>query len=177
MTYPKLYLKLPGLKPIRVSVTARCVGPAISLQVSALGRNIRFELIGLANQLAEMINHDPDVTAKLPGHAVLAMTPLDVVSYFEQSPVLAYLVDDVRTAVLQGAEATTSDLQLKNDLQAIQGHTIKSGADIAQVLFGDRTKTGGSFRRRILAVQQALKITTTTTQSGQKTTIVEKRAA
>jgi len=62
-------------------------------------------------------------------------------------------------------------------LQAIQGHTINSGADIAQALFGDRTKTGGSFRRRILAVQQALKITTTTTQSGATAGRMEKKAA
>jgi len=177
MTYSSLYLKLPGLKPIRVSVTARCVGPAISLQVSAAALNIRFELIGLANEVLALLDPNLGVASKLPGHAVLSMTPLDVVSYFEQSPVLAYMVDDVRTAVLQGSEATSSDLQLKNDLQAIQGHSIKSGADIAQVLFGDRTKTGGSFRRRILAVQQALKITTTTTQAGPTAGRMEKKAA
>jgi hypothetical protein len=38
-------------------------------------------------------------------------------------------------------------------------------ADIAEILFGDRTKTGGAYRRRILAAMSA----TTTSATGQDT--------
>lgn len=37
-----------------------------------------------------------------------------------------------------------------------------SQADVAKILFDDRTKTGGSYRRRILAALEAVKLTTTT---------------
>lgn len=47
------------------------------------------------------------------------------------------------------------------DAQAISHLDSPSQADVAEILFGDRTKTGGSYRRRILA---ALEATTTNDQ-------------
>jgi len=44
-------------------------------------------------------------------------------------------------------------------LEALRG-TAPSQADVAFVLFGDRTKTGGSYRRRILAALDWLATTT-----------------
>lgn len=46
-----------------------------------------------------------------------------------------------------------------NQLEALRG-TSASQADIAGVLFGDRNKTGGSYRRRILAALEWLATTT-----------------
>lgn len=52
-----------------------------------------------------------------------------------------------------------------------------SQADIAQALFDDRTKTGGSYRRRILAVKNQLKNTTTTSKNGVQANLSQKKAA
>jgi len=177
MAYPQLYLKFPGSKFIRVSVTSRRVGPAIVLKVWLIGRNISFELIGLANDVLALAAPGQELSEPRAVTSVLSMTPADVVRYFEQSPILSCYADDVRTAVLNASEATTSDFQLKNDLQAIQGRTWQSGADIAEILFGDRSKTGGAYRRRILAVQQAQKTTTTTSKSVPTTGRTAKKAA
>lgn len=48
--------------------------------------------------------------------------------------------------------------QRSEDAQDIAHLVSPTQADVAEVLFGDRTKTGGSYRRRILA---ALEATTT----------------
>lgn len=45
-------------------------------------------------------------------------------------------------------------------LEALRGKVL-SQADMAELLFGDRTKTGGSYRRRILAALEWLATTTT----------------
>ena len=50
----------------------------------------------------------------------------------------------------------------QQDAQAIAHLNNPSQADVAEALFGDRGKTGGSYRRRILA---ALEATTTTQQA------------
>lgn len=53
--------------------------------------------------------------------------------------------------------------QVEQDLNLLQPYRGRelSQADVAGLLFGDRTKTGGSYRRRILAVMDALNPTTT----------------
>lgn len=51
-----------------------------------------------------------------------------------------------------------------DDRRAIAHLPYPTQADVAEALFGDRTKTGGSYRRRILA---ALNTTTTTKPTDQ----------
>jgi hypothetical protein len=67
------------------------------------------------------------------------------------------------------------DLQLKQDLQAIAHLANPTQADVAEILFGDRLKTGGSYRRRILRVMQ--QIATTTTPDVGPRPVVTRRAA
>jgi hypothetical protein len=56
--------------------------------------------------------------------------------------------------------------QVDQDMQLLEPYRGKelSQADVAGLLFGDRTKTGGAYRRRILAVMEALNPTTTSTE-------------
>ncbi|MCK6627838.1 MAG: hypothetical protein L6R45_22010 [Anaerolineae bacterium] len=103
----------------------------------------------------------------------LSMTPVDVAAYFEQSPILCIYAEDVRTAVLSPSKATQSVLQLQQDLQTVQGLENPTQADIAERLFGDRQKTGGAYRRRILAVLGA---TTTSIEAGSEGRTVGKAA-
>ncbi len=150
-------------------------------------------LAGLLRALADDLAEDP--TAPAPNiqrsawDRVLSMTPQDVVEYFRQSPVLrgwANLVESapaIKEAIeaSQGAtgEART-DVRVSNDLERVKSSlsgSQPSQADIAEVLFGERTKTGGSYRRRILAVLDALKTTTTTHKTGKNNTTTPKKAA
>lgn len=159
MTYSALYLIFPNNTRLQIQVNLTDEG----LYVQAVNRpDIRFVVGGLDN--LQGIFSPPRRVAG-PGRSefgrVLSMTPLDVVRYFEQSSILYVHADDVRTAVLSHAESTESDFQLSQDVEAVQGLISPSQADIAERLFGDRTKTGGAYRRRILAVMRA-----TTTGAG-----------
>ncbi len=60
--------------------------------------------------------------------------------------------------------------QPQQDALAIAHLDNPSQADVAEVLFDDRTKTGGSYRRRILA---ALAATTTADRPGQARKLVD----
>lgn len=163
MTYSALYLTFPNNTRLKIQVNLTDEG----LQVQAIDRpDIRFIVGGLDN--LQSIFSPPRRVAG-PGRSefdrVLSMTPFDVFRYFEQSSILYVHADDVRTVVLSHSEATGSDFQLSQDLEAVQGLISPSQADIAERLFGDRTKTGGAYRRRILAV-----INATTTGPGRATT-------
>lgn len=64
--------------------------------------------------------------------------------------------------------------QEQQDAAAIAHLDNPSQADVAEVLFGDRTKTGGSYRRRILKAIDAL---TTTANRATTTPNQRKKAA
>ena len=160
-----LYLTFPNKSPLSVQVQLTAAG----LLVQGIDRpDVSFVLTGVSGvqfaAAAAPVSARPDV---------LAMTPADVVRYFEQSPVLCIYADDVRTAILGRADGPQSDFQLSQDINAVRGLINPSQADIAERLFGDRTKTGGSYRRRILAVLGA----TTTGSSGQTEDFIKSRAA
>lgn len=165
MTHSALYLSFPNHAPLAVKVQLTDDG----LLVQAIGRpEVRFIIGGLtALQSAiqprvERRHYDPRT-----------LSPVEVVRYFQQSPILQIYADDVRTAVLSHSEALQGDLQLEQDLRAVQGLSGASQADIAERLFGDRTKTGGSYRRRILAVMDA----TTTPKSNDVIATPSRKAA
>lgn len=150
-------------------------------------------LAGLLRSLADDLAADP--TAPAPNiqrsawDRVLSMTPQDVVDYFRRSAVLrgwAGLVESapaIKEAIEASQEATgarKTNVQVLDDLERVKialGGSPPSQADIAGVLFDDRTKTGGSYRRRILAVLNALKTTTTTPKTGKNNTTTPKKAA
>jgi hypothetical protein len=91
------------------------------------------------------------------------LSPADVVSYFEQSAILYIYADDVKADLLGHSKPRQADYQLQQDLKAVNGLKSPTQADIAELLFGDRQKTGGAYRRRILAVMGA---TTTSSKAG-----------
>lgn len=68
-----------------------------------------------------------------------------------------WLFDGIETSKEPYAHYLKKD-QKQQDAQAISHLKNPSQADVAEVLFGDRTMTGGSYRRRILA---AIAATTT----------------
>jgi hypothetical protein len=165
MTLPQLYLKFPNKSQLAVTVHLVDDG----LLVQGVNRpDVQFILYGVSDV---QIKRSP--AAQAPKTDVLRMTPADVVRYFEQSPILSYMVEDVRTAVLSHPDGLHADLQLESDLRVVQDLVEPSQADIAERLFGDRTKTGGAYRRRILAVLDA----TTTRSEGSKVVQSERRVA
>lgn len=147
MTHSALYLSFPNKSQLAVTVTLTDDG----LLVQGISRpDISFVIGGLTALQATLGAQRPR-----QNHNPLALTPADVVRYFQQSPILQIYAEDVRTAVLSQPEAYYGDFQLQQDLEAVKGLVGASQADIAERLFGDRTKTGGSYRRRILAVINA----------------------
>jgi hypothetical protein len=165
MTHQALYLTFPNKSQLAVSVSLADDG----LLVQGINRPDISFIIGGITDLQIMLSPAIQHSKRDP----LGMSPADVLRYFEQSPILCIYVEDVRTVVLSHSEATGGDFQLSQDLQAIQGLINPSQADVAERLFGDRTKTGGSYRRRILAVLGA----TTTRLEGRPAGQSEKEAA
>ena len=160
MTHSALYLSFPNRAQLAVKVTLTDDG----LLIQGIDRpEVRF-IIGNLTGLQAALSPQAERRPSNP----LGMTPADVVRYFQQSPILSIYVDDVRTAVLSRSEATGGDFQLQDDLQAVQGLVSPSQADIAERLFGDRTKTGGSYRRRILAVMGATTTRPETVATGRE---------
>ncbi len=165
MTSNELYLTFPNKSQLAVTVRLTDAG----LLVQGVNRpDISFVIGGITDLQVALAP-----AARPTKKNVLGMSPADVVRYYEQSPILCIYVEDVRTAVLSYSEATGGDFQLSQDLEAVQGLIAPTQADIAERLFGDRTKTGGSYRRRILAVLGA----TTTNTGGRMVEQSEKRAA
>lgn len=147
MTHSALYLSFPNHAPLAVKVQLCDDG----LLVQAISRpEVRFVLGGLTALQAAMVPERPRAAVN-----PLTLSPLDVVRYFQQSAILQIYADDLKTAFQGQLEAQGDDFQLQQDLQALQGLTWTSQADIAEHLFQDRTKTGGGYRRRILAVINA----------------------
>jgi hypothetical protein len=165
MTHQPLYLTFSNKSRLSVTVSLTDAG----LHVQAINRpEISFTIGGITD-LQVMLSP----TTRPARKSVLAMSPADVVRHFERSPILCIYAEDVITAVLGHSEGTGGDFQLSQDLEAVQGLTNPSQADVAERLFGDRTKTGGSYRRRILAVLRA----TTTVNPGSKAVQPERKAA
>lgn len=148
MTYSALYLRLPNGAQIPISCTLIDDG----ILIQGLDQiDICFEITGL-NALQSILS-----PTSRQQHVIdpRSLTPVDVVAYFERSPILSIYVDDVKSELLGHSKPLQADYQLKSDLEAVAGLVDPSQADIAERLFGDRQKTGGAYRRRILAVQGA----------------------
>lgn len=166
MTHSALYLKLPNGAQFPISVTLIDDG----LLIQGLEQmKLCFEVIGLT-ALQQLL-----APAVRQQHALdpRSLSPIDVVAYFEQSPILSIYADDVKSELLGHSKPLQDNLQLKKDLEAVQGLAAPSQADIAERLFGDRQRTGGSYRRRILAVLGA---TTTSSSDGAEGRREEKAA-
>jgi hypothetical protein len=163
----QLYLKT-ARQTIPVDVTPTEAGLLIA------GDGIRFEIVG-PGAIIQTIIAPPLPTRRAVD--VLAMTPLDVVRYFEQSPVLCIYADDLKSdfKAYQTPPADTTDLQLQQDVEAVQHLKSPSLADISEILTGSR-QYGGATYTRVKAVKQALNSTTTTENGPELAVEVEKAA-
>jgi len=113
----------------------------------------------------------PDLVARL--------TPQQMLNRFRNSPDLAMYADDFEQVLRQlGLLSGQAGLDTASDLAMVRPSLHKiidqagefiwgANAEIAEVLFGERTATGGANNSRIQAVKQAIlsqEITTTTDQ-------------
>lgn len=145
MTYSALYLKLPNGAQFPISV--EIIDDGLLIQGSDQ-IEICFELVGLT-ELQQVFSPAPRQQ-----HAAdpRSLSPVDVVAYFERSAILSIYADYVKSDLLDHSKPAQADYQLQQDLQAVKGLKSPTQADIAERLFGDRQKTGGAYRKRILAV-------------------------
>jgi hypothetical protein len=90
---------------------------------------------------------------------LLTITPEEVVAYFEQSPDLRAMTDDVKEALL-GKKAINYHNQLESDLKATRHLINPSKADIAEVLTGNRYYSGQN-HKRVTAVFEAISSSST----------------
>lgn len=145
MTYSALYLKLPNGAQFPINVNLTDDG----LMIQGLDEiELRFEIIGLT-EIQKIFSPAPRQKHALDPRS---LSPADVCRYFEQSAILSIYADDVKSELLGHSKPAQADYQLQQDLQAVMGLKSPTQADIAELLFGDRQKTGGAYRRRILAV-------------------------
>jgi len=119
-------------------------------------------------QLVKVLRHIADkVQATIPPpHSYLKPLPAELGGPETGWPYLLQRFPDVFDGINLSSEPYYHYLkksQPKQDAQAIAHIKNPSQADVAEALFDDRTKTGGSYRRRILA---ALKATTTEQQAN-----------
>ena len=163
-SYP-IKLRLPSKE--LVPVTLDCVSQANLVCIILRSENgLYFELLGFQRDLypillkwAKIANPESNYRDKID-----ELSPSQVVAYFEASPVLSYLADDVRAALLSPEEEKAS--QVSQDVAKVAHLVDPSLADIAQVLTGER-QYGGATYHRVKAVQRALKTTTTQPEEGE----------
>ena len=125
------------------------------------------DVLGDPKQLVKVLRHIADkVQATIPPpRSYSKPLPVELSSPETGWPVLLARFPDVFEGITLSSEPYYRHLkksQLKQDAQAIAHLKNPSQADVAGVLFDDRGKTGGSYRRRILA---ALDATTTSQQA------------
>lgn len=137
------------------------LGPVVIGGVPAA--QLAIQLRNLANQLDPVMGWSARVET---------ITEAEVVEHFEQSPHLQQYAPDVRYTLGQEMRQDTPGTfgRAISDYQAISDLKNPSQADIAERLFGDRTLTGGAYRRRILAALELLQKLTTTNNNGQNST-------
>lgn len=132
--------------------------------------NVKLTLRGSNKHLAQKLQELADIAkGRTVAEVDLAiarrrsdMTPADVVAYFEQSPVLQSMADDVRE-VLLGKGSSFAPSQFQSDLDAVKSAMLvnPTKADIAELLTGQRTY-GGAMFARINRIMKALETTSTT---------------
>ena len=118
-------------------------------------------------QLVKVLRHIADkVQATIPPpYSYLKPLPVELSSPETGWPYLLQRFPDVFDGITLSSEPYYHHLKKSRpmqDAQAIAHLKNPSQADVAEVLFDDRGKTGGSYRRRILA---ALDATTTRQQA------------
>jgi len=108
---------------------------------------------------AEISNPRANYSQRIQG-----LTPDQVVAYFEASPVLSYMANDVRAAIRPAGSYKVSQLEL--DLAKVAHLKEPSLADLSQVLTGNRYYSGKT-HARLKVVQEALNSSSSPDQGDQ----------
>lgn len=151
--YP-IRLKMPTEKAVPVKLD--CVALEDRTILIIRGENgLYIELVGLSRIIYPLLLNfvrvaNPDSSY---GQKVRELTPEMVVSYFEASPVLSYMADDVRGALLPAGADKVNQVEL--DLAKVAHLKEPSLADISEVLTGRRYYRGSTYAR-VKAVQNVL---------------------
>lgn len=162
--YP-IRLKMPTEKAVPVKLD--CVALEDRTILIIRGENgLYIELLGLSRLIHPMLLNfarvaNPDSSY---GQKVRELTPEMVVSYFEASPVLSYMADEVRAAVLPAGSEKVNHLGV--DLAKVAHLKEPSLADISEVLNGSRYYSGKT-HARLKAVQTALNSSSSSEQGDQ----------
>jgi len=171
----KFRLKLsPKAPAIPCTISPAVYGPAY-LTIYYHGRQDYIQLCGPASdlaaelrRLAEIIEpssvaarHEKQVKRELAELPAVLATPATAWPWLVQR--FPWLFDGVELSREPYASYLKSP-PIRGDLsqlESLRGRPV-SQADVAEALFGDRNKTGGSYRRRILAALEWLATTTPT---------------
>lgn len=129
------------------------------------------EIMSSPQRLAQVLRDMADrIEASLPGPLIPSPAKQTIFQPFpeelnDESTAWLWLLEN-RPQIFQGIELRTEPYyhhikaaQERRDAELVAAMDDPSQADVAQALFGDRTQTGGSYRRRIL---KAIKNATTT---------------
>lgn len=151
--YP-IRLKMPTEKAVPVKLD--CVALEDRTIIIIRGENgLYIELLGLSRLIYPLLLNfariaNPDSSY---GQKVRELTPEMVVSYFEASPVLSYMADEVRAAVFPAGSEKVSQVEM--DLAKVAHLSKPSLADLSEALTGSRYYSGKT-HGRLKAVQEAL---------------------
>lgn len=131
------------------------------------GAGVAVDLVGPRKDMTLLLSKCLEVmTIRAAAASVLTISPEQVVAYFESSPILREMADDVKIALFGSKTAKTglnSDFQLNQDLEQVGDLREPSMADISERLTGSR-QYGGSTYTRVKKVYDALQTSTTSRQ-------------
>lgn len=151
----------PTAKPVPITPKAHSTGKHGYLVLGSV--EIGSQAGMLAATLRRLADDLDAVVIKHPFDRVTTITPAEVIAHFEQSPILREMAGDVR-AVLGDLPTVQID-PIQSDLQAVAHLVNPSLADISEELTGSR-QYGGATYKRVKAVKDALKSSTTPPKNG-----------
>jgi hypothetical protein len=157
-------LKIPSQEAVLCKLD--CVSLEDRTILVVRGQNgLYIELLGLSEIIYPLLLKFARIANPRANYSqrIEQLTPQQVVAYFEASPVLSGMADDVRAAVLPAGSEKVSQVEI--DLAKVAHLVEPSLADIAEALTGERTYAGAKYAR-VKAVHKALKTTTTTEQGA-----------
>lgn len=139
----KVYLIMPdkSFVPIEISTVSFGERGHISLR-TANGQD--FQIISLTSNLRQQFERVVSNLTRRTVANVLDLSPEQVVMYFEASPILREMADDVRAVLLgKRAAAATATSEFERDLARVThlGETAKL-ADLSQTIYGRRHYAG-----------------------------------
>ncbi len=165
MTEYNIILKTPNVAPLPVSLD--CIALEDHTIIIIRGsEGLYIELHGYSRYLYPLLLKFARVANPNAnyGQKVRELSVEQVVAYFESSPVLSYMADDVRSALLPAGAGQVDQLQL--DVAKCRHLVRPNLADLAEVIYGKRYYSGKQ-PGYLKQVQAALQATTEDGQIGE----------